>query len=125
MMEAHNDIAVGGLIDCEVVGGYNSTPGNGNGALDDMTGYRFSLCEFCLDHMFSQFRTPPKLIGYICSEEGVELEGEVFRPAEQRVREDGEWRPMRESFYKEMFLRIRRNDWTSRYTAAKKIATDP
>jgi len=47
-----------GLIDASVCGEYESTPGNGWGALDDMTRHRFSLCEFCLDWLFSQFRIP-------------------------------------------------------------------
>lgn len=47
-----------GLIRAEVGGGYPSTPGNGSGALDDGVGYRFSLCEFCLDHLFGKFKIP-------------------------------------------------------------------
>ncbi len=39
----------GGLVNQTVDGNYDSTPGNGQGALDDCTSYRFSLCEFCLD----------------------------------------------------------------------------
>ncbi len=47
-----------GLVAAKVSGGYASTPGNGNGALDDMTTYSFSLCEFCLDWLFAQFHVP-------------------------------------------------------------------
>lgn len=49
---------VGGLIGTIVGGGFDSTPGNGYGAFDDMTSYRFSLCEFCLDWLFAQFKIP-------------------------------------------------------------------
>ena len=44
----HNPNTPHGMIDACVRGHYNSTPGNGYGALDDITSYRFSLCEFCL-----------------------------------------------------------------------------
>lgn len=30
-------------------------------ALGDLQGYAFSLCEFCLDHVFQRFRVPPRL----------------------------------------------------------------
>jgi antitoxin HigA-1 len=86
-----------GLVRAQVTGGYLSTPGSGpGGALDDTTGYEFSLCEFCLDHMFSRFKTPPKLFNYMHPEETPE----PFRPAEQRVRED-EWRKTPELFLAE------------------------
>jgi hypothetical protein len=48
-----------GLIEKEVLGHYASTPGNGHGALDDTTAYKFSLCEWCLDWLFTQFKIPP------------------------------------------------------------------
>lgn len=49
-----------GLVKAEVYGGYDSTPGNGFGALDDSSRYTFSLCEFCLDWLFQQFKIPVK-----------------------------------------------------------------
>lgn len=77
-----------------VVGGYDSTPGNGEGALDDMDRYSFVLCEFCLDHLFQMFRVPPK----------VEPEwggGPIqFRPAHVRVKEDA-WRKQKDRFFAE------------------------
>lgn len=79
-----------GMFDFSVMGGYDSTPGNGEGALDDMDSYQFSLCEFCIDHMFGQFKVAPKVV-----EEGREV---PFQPAEKRVRED-EWRKMKEEFF--------------------------
>jgi len=86
-----------GLINCVVSGGYSSTPGNGDGALDDCSSYKFSMCEFCLDWLFTQFRTPPQ-VGHYSIGTGEETgESEVFRPAEQRVRED-EWRRHKEEF---------------------------
>ena len=91
-----NDCSVGGLIDCEVMGGYDSTPGNGKGALDDMTSYRFSLCEFCRDWLFRQFKTPPKIDQHIQLDEG--MGAEVFRPADQRVEEDDRRGMKREIF---------------------------
>lgn len=81
----------GGLIDASVGGGFNSTPGNGNGALDDMTSYRFSLCEFCCDWLFERFQIPPQV-----SNTG-DSEPEVFRPAFFRVQEDN-WRKMKHEF---------------------------
>lgn len=47
-----------GLIKAKVIGGYNSTPGNGFGALCDNSLYTFSLCEFCLDELFETFKIP-------------------------------------------------------------------
>lgn len=74
-----------------VVGGYDSTPGNGEGALDDMDRYSFILCEFCLDHLFQMFRVPPKV--------EPELGGGPiqFRPAHVRVKEDA-WRHQKVRF---------------------------
>src|SRR5258708_22599734 len=87
-------VAHGGLIDAVVQGGYDSTPGNGNGALDDMTAYSFSLCEFCLDYLFQQFRIPPTVRCLIDNKE------ETYRPAPKRVKED-EWRTQKEIFLRE------------------------
>jgi len=85
----HHDIHVSnhGLIACTVSGGYFSTPGNGCGALDDTTTYTFSLCEFCLDHLFSQFKVPPKIDHYM----GGSDEPEIFTAAADRVKND-DWR---------------------------------
>jgi hypothetical protein len=108
-----------GLIDAVVIGGYESTPGNGSGALDDMTRYRFSICEFCLDWLFTKFRIPvvvdDPMNDYLLDdgetiEEGLERMGVVqilerpqpnpWRPAAQRVAED-DWRKMKDEFYAE------------------------
>lgn len=83
-----------GLIDAAVSGGYDSTPGNGEGALDDCTRYHFSLCEFCLDWLFTQFALAPVVSSYVNSD------FEDFRPAAKRVAED-EWRKGKEEFFKE------------------------
>lgn len=74
----------------EVTGGYESTPGNGQGALDDCTTYRFAICEFCLDWLFTQFKIPPQVSW---------MDGTLdpFRPATQRVEED-DWRRMKDEF---------------------------
>jgi len=112
-----DNCTVGGLIDQEVMGGYWSTPGNGEGALDDTIAYKFSLCEFCCDWLFSQFKIPPAMRDYMApqgdgSDWGVFLfpeeakavdeavRKEVFRPAEQRVRED-DWREEKEEYFVE------------------------
>lgn len=77
-------IGPAGLIDATVVGGYESTPGNGYGALDDGDSYHFSLCEFCLDDLFSTFKIPVVVI-----DKYGELE--PWRSASRRVAEDT-WR---------------------------------
>ena len=84
-----------GLIDAVVSGGYESTPGNGQGALDDCSSYKFSLCEFCLDHLFTQFKIPPTVAEY--GSGGGEY---PFTPAAERVAKD-DWRPMKEAFFAE------------------------
>lgn len=76
-----------GLIDCTVSGGYESTPGNGQGTLDDLETYTFSLCEFCLDWLFKLFKTPPTLSD----------PDDVFQPAEVRVKND-DWRRQKRLF---------------------------
>lgn len=81
-----------GLIDAKVSGGYESTPGNGFGALDDCTQYKFSLCEWCLDWLFQQFQIPPAVNG-IGAFSGIEK----WKPAAQRVKED-DWRSLKEEF---------------------------
>jgi len=108
-----------GLLDAQVIGGYESTPGNGCGAVDDMTRYTFNLCEFCLDWLFERFKVPVKtddpMNDYMLREgesvaEGVERMGVVrvmghcdkpaWRPATQRVFDD-EWRRDKQEFYAE------------------------
>lgn len=84
-----------GLINQTVSGGYESTPGNGSGALDDATNYNFSLCEFCLDWLFQQFKVPVETSDYMS---GGEIE--PWRPASQRVSED-DWRKMKQKFQTE------------------------
>lgn len=44
-----------GLVDAEVSGGYHSH------FLNDMSNYRFSLCEKCLRELFTSFKVPPKV----------------------------------------------------------------
>lgn len=80
-----------GLINQTVMGGYHSTPGNGEGTLDDMQVYRFSLCEFCLDHLFGKFKIPPRVTEY----HGTESESWIS--AKDRVDRD-EWRKMKKEF---------------------------
>lgn len=88
----------GGLINQTVDGNYDSTPGNGQGALDDCTSYRFSLCEFCLDWLFQQFVLPVTVF----SGDGEE----TYRPAAVRVRDD-DWRSQKEGFAQESERRAR------------------
>jgi hypothetical protein len=89
----------GGLIEQIVTGGYNSTPGNGEGALDDMTEYSFSLCEFCLDHLFARFVVPPEVHCLI------DDKIDPWRPATQRVTED-DWRKTKEKFFQKAGRRV-------------------
>lgn len=88
----------GGLINQVVSGGYNSTPGNGNGALDDTVDYKFSLCEFCLDWLFTTFKIAPTVYQY--------TDGEYFefKPAGERVATD-EWRKQKSKFLEEWMKR--------------------
>ena len=83
-----------GLIDATVYGGYFSTPGNGDGALDDMSRYTFSLCEWCLDWLFQQFKVP------VAVYDNIDYQPYPYRPAKQRVEED-EWRADKAGFYAE------------------------
>jgi hypothetical protein len=80
-----------GLIAAEVRGGYESTPGNGSGALDDGTSYTFNICEFCLDWLFDKFIIPVTVVD---SNGGESLDD---RSAARRVLED-EWRKKSEFF---------------------------
>jgi len=97
---ADNALSPMGLINCTVSGGYDSTPGNGCGALDDSTSYTFSLCEWCLDWLFAQFKHPPTTSDYISPGEDVN----PWRPAEERVYLD-EWRSQKKEFYAELLRR--------------------
>jgi hypothetical protein len=90
-----------GMVNQTVHGGYNSTPGNGTGALDDMTHYAFSLCEFCLDWLFTQFKTPPVVI---CRLSPPEDPPDQWRNASQRVNEDS-WRSQKAAFFQEFARR--------------------
>jgi hypothetical protein len=109
----------GGLLNAQVIGGYESTPGNGAGALDDMSRYGFSMCEFCLDWLFQQFKIPvavdDPMNDYLMQEgetldEAMTKRGVVqimerpqpppWKPAAQRVDED-EWRQSKEEFHQE------------------------
>jgi hypothetical protein len=91
-----------GLVDVKVSGGYSSTPGNGSGALDDRTVYKFSICEFCLDWMFTQFKIPPKMTELIG--DGIEISADLFKSAIKRVAED-DWRKQKKKFYNEQTRR--------------------
>lgn len=82
-----------GGIEATVTGGYDSTPGNGDGCLDDMTEYKFNICEFCLDFLFQNFKIPVEqydLIDHVSSK---------WRPAAVRVEQD-EWRRLKKEFFK-------------------------
>lgn len=83
-----------GLIKTTVSGGYDSTPGNGRGALDDCTTYEFSICEFCLDFLFENSVIKPKVYDTF---DGTEVE---FKPAVQRVSNEN-WRKMKKEFFQE------------------------
>lgn len=93
VVKMHTDYRAG-LIDARADGGYESTPGNGYGALDDMTAHQFSLCEFCLDWLFAQFVIPVKAWDYGIGE------AETWRPAAERVEAD-EWRKGKAKFFQE------------------------
>lgn len=83
-----------GLINATVIGGFGSTPGNGDGALDDMQAYQFSLCEFCLDYLFQCFKTPP-----LCYDAwGGTIHPEPWLSAADRIRKD-EWRTQVAEFH--------------------------
>jgi hypothetical protein len=94
-------LAQGGLLDAKVTGGYESTPGNGSGALDDMTRYGFSLCEFCLDWLFQQFKIPVKTDDYMTDDQFLPPAEQkplpAWKSAAQRVEED-DWRRFKEEF---------------------------
>lgn len=88
---------LGGLVNACAVGGPESTPGNGDGALDDTIAYTFSLCEFCLDWLFSRFKIPVAVSDDLHLGDGPV---EPWRPAHQRVAED-KWRRMKAHFTNE------------------------
>ena len=75
------------------IGGYESTPGNGCGTLDDCSEYKFSLCEYCLDYIFNQCIIPVLDIDYSIGENN-------YISAEERVRNDS-WREMKKEFFEE------------------------
>lgn len=77
-----------GLVDARVSGGFESTAGNGYGALDDGEAYGFSLCEFCLDWLFGRFVKPVAVSEYMGGSVDAVL---VWRPAVERVTVD-DWR---------------------------------
>lgn len=101
-----------GLINIKAVGGYPSTPGNGYGALDDNDCYPFSLCEFCLDHLFSQFNIPVMVhdvanhMRPVCLKSEREnclplvMPPEPFMSATERVNRD-DWRELKDEFFAE------------------------
>ena len=89
-----------GLQNAYVSGGYWSTAGNGEGALDDGVTYHFSLCEFCLDWLFSNFRIPVKTSNYMSNNDPEE----DFRPAAVRVKDDS-WRTHKDEFFQEYIVR--------------------
>lgn len=99
-LTAPDRVEQGGLIRARVCGGYESTPGNGSGALDDSTAYTFSLCEFCLDWLFGQFKIPVATTDYMRND----APDEPWRPAAERVASD-EWRSMKGKFMAESYLR--------------------
>jgi hypothetical protein len=93
--DPNDRIEFGGLLNQLVMGGYFSTPGNGSGALDDFVSYHFSLCEFCLDWLFGQFKIVPT------TDDPTDTNyKEPWRPATQRVKED-DWRNQKDKFYAE------------------------
>jgi hypothetical protein len=81
-------------LKAKVSGGYLSTPGAGYGALDDSNLYKFSLCEFCLDWLFTQFKIPVNIVDMI------DYKGEKFKPAANRVKDD-DWRKEKDKFFAE------------------------
>lgn len=93
---------VGGLDHARATGGYFSTPGNGGGALDDTLAYTFSICEFCLDWLFEQFKVPVQVTCYM----GTSTEPLPWVPAADRVRQD-EWRGQKEKFFAEQERRAK------------------
>jgi hypothetical protein len=98
--EGHPASGPHGLVGQAVYGGYESTPGNGHGALDDMTSYRFSLCEWCLDWLFQQFKAPVEVREYSAWDASPIGDPKPFVPAEGRV--NGNPRlSMRREFFEE------------------------
>lgn len=100
-----------GLIEQKVMGGYDSTPGNGCGALGDMTQYTFSLCEFCLDFLFTNFVIPPKQRYVFNDEDSVE---EQFVGAEQMMIKNLTYKRFKEHFYNEANKRTSARNLLSR-----------
>jgi 8-oxo-dGTP pyrophosphatase MutT (NUDIX family) len=88
-----------GLINAKVQGHYASTPGNGAGALDDLQVYKFSLCEFCCDYLFTQFKKP--VLTYDFHDRVLEK----FESASDRVANCENGRDMKEKFFTEKYKR--------------------
>jgi hypothetical protein len=107
-----------GLIDCKVRGKYESTPGNGMGTLDDSTEYKFSLCEFCLDWLFVQFKVPVEVSDYM-NPNGPK---EKWVSAKDRVHKDN-WRKMKTVFFDEFEKRNKARN--RRITTATDLAYEP
>lgn len=102
-VKSNYDNYLHGLIDCSVEGGYDSVPGNGWGALGDSFTHTFSLCEFCLNHLFSQFKIPVHVLERCANEEW------DWIPAQEKVTND-DWRRMKSEFFEEFEKRnIARN----------------
>lgn len=89
LVKFNNENENGGLINCEVTGGYSSTAGNGYGAFDDYTKIKFSLCEFCLDFIFSICEKKPMELNFVYGNPTLE---EEYVPSIQRVFDQQEWR---------------------------------
>jgi len=106
---ADNALSPMGLINCTVSGGYDSTPGNGHGALDDSTSYTFSLCEWCLDWLFAQFKHSPTTSDYMSPD----FKPGAWRRAQERVEAD-EWRTQKKEFFEELIHRNRARSPTCR-----------
>ena len=94
----HEHSNSGGLERYTVSGNYDSTAGNGGGALDDGDTYTFSLCEWCLDWLFAQFKVLPEMgNNYHHEPDG----SPAWSPAAVRVSTE-EWREKgREAFFAE------------------------
>ena len=79
-----------GLIDAKVHGGYYSP------ALRDMSMYKFSFCEYCLDHIFQQCINPPKAWEYCFID---------YQPIEEQLKDEkykrGELYPYHEKVLEE------------------------
>lgn len=66
-----------GLVEAKVIGQYMSPI---HGGLNDLQDYTFSLCEFCLNHLFQKFVIPPDVNFHCPNEKG------FFTPKEKYVK---------------------------------------